>query len=54
MTMWGSVGFSSLADEREKGGLSGRYISANWDVEDLEGMKEEVVKGDKLKMRMVV
>jgi len=34
--------------------LSGRYISANWDVEELEGMKQEIVKGDKLKMRMVV
>jgi len=34
--------------------LSGRYISANWDVEELEGMKEEIVKGDKLKLRMVV
>ena len=34
--------------------LSGRYMSANWDVENLEGMKEEIVKGDKLKMRMVV
>ena len=34
--------------------LSGRYVSANWDVEELEGMKEQIVKGDKLKMRMVV
>ncbi len=34
--------------------LSGRYISANWDVEELESMKEEIVKGDKLKLRMVV
>lgn len=34
--------------------LSGRYLSANWDVEELQGMKEEIVKGDKLKMRMVI
>jgi len=34
--------------------LSGRYVSANWDVEEREGMKEQIVKGDKLKMRMVV
>jgi len=34
--------------------LSGRYCSVNWDVEELEGMKEQIVKEDKLKMRMVV
>jgi len=34
--------------------LSGRYISATWDVEELEEMKEEILKDDKLKMRMVV
>lgn len=34
--------------------LSGRYISATWDVEELEAMKEEILKDDKLKMRMVV
>ena len=34
--------------------LSGRYVSANWDVEELETMKDQIVKEDKLKMRMVV
>jgi hypothetical protein len=34
--------------------LSGRYVSVSWDVEDLEAMKDEIVSGDKLKMRMVV
>lgn len=34
--------------------LSGRYVSVNWDVVELEGMKEKIVKGDLLKMRMVV
>ncbi|KAF2180087.1 NAD(P)-binding protein [Zopfia rhizophila CBS 207.26] len=34
--------------------LSGRYLSANWDVEELEGKKEAIVSEDKLKMRMVV
>lgn len=34
--------------------LSGRYLSANWDVTELESMKDEILKGDKLKMRMVV
>ena len=34
--------------------LSGRYVSSNWDVSELEELKEEIVRGDKLKMRMVV
>ena len=34
--------------------LSGRYLSANWDTSELEAMKDDIVQGDKLKMRMVV
>lgn len=34
--------------------LSGRVMIVNLDVEELEGKKEEVVKGDKLKVRLVV
>lgn len=34
--------------------LSGRYISATWDVGELEAMEGEIVEEDKLKMRMVV
>lgn len=34
--------------------LSGRYVSANWDVDELQGMKASIVQGDKLKFRMVV
>jgi len=34
--------------------LSGRFVSSNWDVEELGGMKEKIVKGDLLKYRMVV
>ena len=34
--------------------LSGRYLSANWDVAALENMKNDILHGDKLKMRMVV
>lgn len=34
--------------------LNGRYLSANWDFDELMLKEEEVVKGDKLKMRMVV
>jgi hypothetical protein len=32
--------------------LAGRYVSCNWDVEELVGRKREIVEGDKLKMRM--
>ncbi|KAH8671621.1 oxidoreductase-like protein [Xylariales sp. PMI_506] len=34
--------------------LSGRYLSATWDMEELVGRKEEIVRGDKLKVRLVV
>ena len=34
--------------------LNGRYVSANWDVGELEALKDEIAEGDKLKMRMVV
>ncbi|KAF2397065.1 NAD(P)-binding protein [Trichodelitschia bisporula] len=34
--------------------LSGRYVSVNWDVEELEGKRQEIVSGDKLKFRMMV
>lgn len=40
-----------------KGGrtwLNGRYLSANWDVDELEAKKDEIIEGNKLKMRMVV
>ncbi|KAF2262542.1 NAD(P)-binding protein [Lojkania enalia] len=33
--------------------LSGRYVSVNWDVNRLLEMKNEIVEGDKLKMKMV-
>ncbi|KIP09052.1 hypothetical protein PHLGIDRAFT_23195 [Phlebiopsis gigantea 11061_1 CR5-6] len=33
--------------------LAGRFISCNWDVEEFLGKKDEVVKGDKLKARVV-
>jgi len=34
--------------------LSARYVSCNWDVTELEARKEEIVKEDKLKVRMVI
>lgn len=42
-----------LVQERREW-ANGRYLDATWDVEELEGKKEEIVQGDKLKMRMVV
>jgi NAD(P)-dependent dehydrogenase (short-subunit alcohol dehydrogenase family) len=34
--------------------LSGRYVSSNWDVGELEGKKEKILKEDLLKVRMAV
>lgn len=34
--------------------LAGRYFVCQWDVDELEAKKEEIVDGDKLKVRMVV
>lgn len=33
--------------------LSGRFITVNWDVEELVARKEEIVKGGKLKLNLV-
>lgn len=34
--------------------LQDRYVSCTWDVEELEGMREEIMKQDLLKVRMAV
>jgi hypothetical protein len=34
--------------------LGGRYLSATWDVDELESKRDEIVAEDKLKSRMVV
>lgn len=34
--------------------LANRYVSANWDVEELEGRKTDVLKGDLLRVRLAV
>ena len=47
-------GFLVWITKGQRSWLSGRYLSATWDVDELEGRQEEIVKGDKLKMRMVV
>jgi hypothetical protein len=43
----------SLTSQRREW-LAGRYISANWDMPELYSREEEIVKGDKLKMRIVL
>jgi hypothetical protein len=47
-------GFLTWLTREKRPWLSGRYVSVAWDVEELEAKKDEIVKGDKLKMRMVV
>ena len=47
-------GFLVWITKGQRSWLSGRYLSATWDVDELEARQEEIVKGDKLKMRMVV
>jgi len=34
--------------------LAGRYINVTWDMEELMAMKDEIVKADKLKMKLVL
>jgi NAD(P)-dependent dehydrogenase (short-subunit alcohol dehydrogenase family) len=41
-----------LAAERREW-LGGRYVSCVWDMEELVARKEEIIGGDKLKLRMV-
>jgi hypothetical protein len=48
-----SGGFVVWLTKGEERWLTGRYVSAGWDVEKLESMKEEIVQGDKLKVKLV-
>jgi len=41
-----------LASDRKEW-LAGRYVSCPWDMEELCNRKDEIVEGDKLKMKMV-
>jgi NAD(P)-dependent dehydrogenase (short-subunit alcohol dehydrogenase family) len=45
--------FVWLSSERREW-LAGRYIAVNWDVKELEARKDEIVKGDLLKVRLAV
>ncbi|KAK3054623.1 hypothetical protein LTR09_004352 [Extremus antarcticus] len=46
--------FCVWSTKEGRGWLSGRLVCANWDVEELEGRREEVVKRDLLKVRVGV
>jgi NAD(P)-dependent dehydrogenase (short-subunit alcohol dehydrogenase family) len=45
--------FVWLTKER-RGWLAGRYVSCNWDVEELEAKNDSILKGELLKVRMAV
>jgi len=47
-------GFLTWLTREKREWLSGRYLSAAWDVDELTAMRVEIVEGDKLVMRMVV
>ena len=47
-------GFAVWLTKGPRTWLGGRYVSSNWDVDEFETKREEVVSGDKLKVRMVV
>ncbi|KAF2644132.1 putative oxidoreductase [Massarina eburnea CBS 473.64] len=47
-------GFCVWLTAQDRGWLGGRYVAATWDVEKLESMREAIVEGDKLRVRMVV
>lgn len=48
------AGFAVWLTKGQRAWLSGRYVAATWDVDELDGKKDEIIKGDKLKLRMVV
>ncbi|KAJ4987139.1 short-chain dehydrogenase [Stagonosporopsis vannaccii] len=47
-------GFVVWLTSQDRGWLNGRYVAATWDVDTLENMRDEIVKGDKLKVKLVV
>ncbi|PVH83822.1 NAD(P)-binding protein [Cadophora sp. DSE1049] len=47
-------GYCVWLTKQKREWLSGRYVSSEWDVDELEAMKDEIVKGDKLKFTMDV
>lgn len=48
-----SGGFVVWLTAAQRNWLAGRYLSATWDVEKLDSMREEIVAGDKLRLKLV-
>jgi len=47
-------GFAVWLTKERRDWLSGRFLNANWNVEELEAKREEIVSRDLLRMRLVV
>jgi hypothetical protein len=47
-------GFTVWLTAEPRKWLAGRYAAAVWDVDVLEKMKDKIVGGDKLKVKLVV
>jgi hypothetical protein len=47
-------GFTVWLTAKPRKWLSGRYIAASWDVKVLEEKRDDVVREDKLKVRLVI
>jgi hypothetical protein len=47
-------GFLVWLTHSQRSWLNGRYVSALWDVDEVEGKMNAIVNGDNLKFRMVV
>ena len=42
-------GFCVWLTKERREWLSGRYVNCNWDMDELEGTREQISKGEKLK-----
>lgn len=47
-------GFLTWLTKEKRPWLSGRYLSSNWDVEQLEARKDEIAEKDLLTFKMAV
>jgi hypothetical protein len=47
-------GFLTWLTKDRREWLGGRYLNVGWDVDELEKKKDEIVREDKLKFRMVI
>jgi hypothetical protein len=48
------AGFVVWLTKGQRSWLNGRYVSATWDADELVAQKDDIIKADKLKFRMVV